>query len=202
MFNRRRHRSITFFLLTSLVAGCGGATVSPIFPTSETLARPDRVIVYDFAVVPDEFEISSRGAGLPPPRDVQVGKAFATALTDRLIEELRSRGIDSQRASDAAPPGDSTASIKGRFLRPNDRDRTMMTGFGIGDGQVRTKVQIMQGSGLRLGVVAESETSTKSNLRSLSGPIPAGIIEGEAKQIAAEVADRIIAYYKRRGWLN
>src|SRR5687768_5035606 len=114
-----RNLAATAFWFTALLfAGCGATTVTPTFRPADTLVRPDRVLVYDFAVVPDELEIKGgldaqvsggTGSDVQTQEDIQVGKAFAKALTDNLLQELRDRGIDAHRATDAAPPGPNTA---------------------------------------------------------------------------------------------
>ena len=185
---RTYNRFNAICLATIVVAGCGANDITPVFPTSDTLVRPDRVLVYDFAVVPSEFDIvygadtrsvGNSGSQTGSTEDTKVGRAFAKVLTEKLVEELRGRGINSYRASESTPPGDSTASIKGRFIRMNQADGRLITGFDFSDGQVRTNIQILQGSELRLRVVAEAETSTSSNLKpglekhpTLTGPVP------------------------------
>jgi hypothetical protein len=208
----RNLRSVAaLWLAVPLFSGCGATTVTPVFPTSDTLARPDRVLVHDFAVTLDESEIgvgvgswTSGGVGSTEQAqdDIRVGKSFAKALTDNLVAELRRRGINAYRASEAAPPGENTASIKGRFLRTNQNGENTLVGFDLGSGQVRTHMWILQGAELRSGVVAEGDTVTRTDLRPGLGPMLSAMVEAGAKQTAAQVAERIVDYYKRRGWIK
>jgi hypothetical protein len=213
MFDLHRNLQpfVTLYLAGLLLAGCEAATVTPGFPTSGTLARPDRVLVHDFAVTPDESGIgvgvdsrTSEGTGSAEQTqdDIRVGKSFATALTDSLVGELRRGGIDAYRASEAAPPGENTASIKGRFLRTSQKGENTLVGFDLASGQVRTHIWILQGTELGLGVVAEGDTVTPTNLKPGLGPRLGGAVEAGAKQTAAQVAERIVDYYKRRGWIE
>ena len=100
------------FLL--LVAGCATtATVTPTVRAPAGLPRPDRVLVNDFEIANADSDLSpetsslrsSRGTGgaARTEEEMRVGKAAAKVLTDSLIQELRSRGIEAQRASEAAP---------------------------------------------------------------------------------------------------
>jgi hypothetical protein len=132
--------------------------------------------------------------------DIQVGQAFAKALTDSLVQELRNRGIEAYRATGAAPPAPNTASIKGRFLRTSQRDGSTLVGFGLSRGQVRARIQIFQGTGISLGLVAEAETATTSSLKPGLGPMVGAAVEADAKRAAMEIAERIADYYKRQGW--
>ena len=199
------------WLTALLFAGCGAATITPTFRPADTLARPDRVLVYDFAVVPDELAIKGgpdaqvsggTGSDVQTQEDIQVGKAFARALTENLLQELGHRGIGAHRASEAAPPGPNTASIRGRFLRSRLKDRSTLVGFGVRDGQVRTHIQIFQGTGFNLRLVAEAESTTQSNLKPGLDPMLGSKVEADAKQTAAQVAERVADYYKRQGWIK
>lgn len=202
----------SWLCLTALLfAGCGAATITPTFRPGDTLARPDRVLVYDFAVVPDELAIKGgpdaqplggAGTDAQTKEEIEVGQDFARALAENLLRELRHRGIDSDRAAAAAPPGPNTASIRGRFLRTRPNDRSRLVGFGFRDGQVRTHIQIFQGTGYNLRLVAEAESTIESNLKLGSGPTTAAIIEADSKRAAAQVAERIADYYERQGWIK
>ena len=194
-----------------LFSGCATSNVTPTFPTSDTLVRPDRVLVYDFAVAPTELaakyglDADARGGAGPDvqtPQDIQVGRAYAKAMTGNLIEGLRGQGINAYRPNETAPAKDNTASIKGRFVRVSATDGTTVTGFGYADGEIRTIMQIFQGTEIRLSVIAEAETSTSSNLKPGPGPVPESAIEGDAKRTAAQIVERVVNYYKRRGWIN
>jgi hypothetical protein len=220
-----------------LLLGCGAATVTPTRVASESLAKPDRVLVSNFAVTPDDVDLDRgvgphvmRAAGSETQTDeeIQVGRVVAQKLTESLVQELRAQGIPASPATEAAPAGPTTASIKGRFQRIDQGDRTMRTlvGFGLGASQVRTYVQIFQGAGPEMRLVAEGETSTQSNLKPGLGPMlglgavtgglaVAGAVGGtatianeavfatvqqDAKRTATQIAERIGDYYRRQGW--
>jgi hypothetical protein len=118
--------------------------------------------------------------------EMQEGKAFAKALSANLLQELRGRGIDASSASETSPPGVNTASIKGSFLRVSRRGGPAVVGFGLDDGQVRTRIQIFRGTGLSAVLAAEAET----------------VSQPDAKIVAREVAEKIADYYRRRGWIK
>ena len=58
-------------------------------------------------------------------------------------------------------------------MRIDQGDRSMRTiiGFGLGASQVRAHVQIYQGTGASMRLVAEGDTVTKSNLKPGLGPM-------------------------------
>jgi len=209
--SRRDLSTARLWLTALLVAGCGATTVSPTFRATEGLPRPDRVLVYDFAATADDLQIKT---GLDPEvfgrggrdtqtqEEIQVGRAFAKALTDILAQELRSRGIEAARGTQTAQPGDATASIRGLLLRKSRSDGSTLAGFGLGDGQVRARIQIFQGAGLQLRLVAEAESATETSLKPGLGARLPGAVETDARRTAAQVADKIADYYKRQGWIN
>ncbi len=221
-----------------LVFGCGPSTVTPTQYPLGQFPKPDRILVYDFAVTPADVDLDRgvtptvlRAVDSQPQteEEIQVGRLVAQKLTESLVQDLLARGLPAARGADAPPPGPTTASIKGRFLRIDQGDRTMRTliGFGLGASQVRTFVQIYQGAGPDMKLVAEAETSTESNLKpgvgvmlglgaATGGLAVAGAIGGastianeavfatvqqDAKRTAAQITDRIANYYQMQGWL-
>jgi hypothetical protein len=226
------------FLGFIVIAGCASATGVPTQRASLELPRPDRVLVHDFAVTPEEValdrgilpRVMRTGARSQTEEEINVGKAVARALSDNLVSELRSRGIDAHLASNSARAGETTASIRGRFVHIDEGDQTMRTviGFGFGSSQVRTHVQIYQGAYGDARLVAEGDTVTQSGLKPGMGPMVgvgaiagrAGTaaavsgattvvsetffqtVEADAKRTAKEIADHIARYYKERGWIK
>jgi hypothetical protein len=190
------------YMCSVALAGCGSTTVTPTFPAATGLPKPDRVLVFDFAVTPAEAGIHSGLDSLPQTdEDVRVGKIFAQVLSVNLVRELRNQNIDAYRASEAAPPGKTTVSIKGRLLRNDKGTSTTSTpvGFSLRSSQVRTLVQVSQGTGLELQLVGEGETATPSNLSADSG---ANAVDADAVRTAQAVAERVVAYYRQQGWIT
>ena len=67
--------------------------------SGERLARPDRIIVYDFAVtpgeVPAESAVASEAAGAAPQtaEDIAVGRQLGAAVAKRLVTDLQEMGL-------------------------------------------------------------------------------------------------------------
>jgi len=185
-----------------LLAGCAETTMTPTFRATRGLSRPDRVLVFDFAVTPEEAGAERRSGVAPQTEeDVRVGKALTRALSANLVAELRSRGIEADRAGDGAAPGDRTASIRGRFLRSDGGGNgTTTVGFALRDGQVRTRVQLFQGTGLKMQLVGEGETVTPSGLK--PGAAGDATVDADAKRTAQVLAERIAGYYREEGWIK
>ncbi len=222
-----------------VIAGCASATGVPTQRASLTLPRPDRVLVHDFAVTPEEVALDRgilprvmRVFGSDPQtkEESEVGKVVARVLSDSLVSELRGRGIEAHLATKSPPAGETTGSIRGRFVHIDEGDRTMRTviGFGFGGSQLRTHVQIYQGPDSDARLVAEGDTVTQSGLKPGMGPL-VGVgavagsvgtaaavsgattvvsetffqtVEADAKRTASEIADHMAAYFKERGWIK
>ena len=150
----------------------------------------------------DSQAAGGTGAEAQSEGEIRTGKAFAKALTDSLVEELRRGGIDAYRASESGSPGLNTASIKGRFLRTSQKDGSTLVGFGLGGGEVRARIQIFQGTGYNLRLVSELDITTPSNLKPTTGATLDAAIATEAKKTAEQVANRIAEYYRRQGWIR
>ena len=122
---------------------------------------------------PDLVPMAQPGTGgaARTEEEIRVGKAAAKVLTDSLIQELRSRGIDAQRASEAAPPELNTLSIRGRFLW-RDKDA----------GTMRARIWYYQGSGVNSRLVAQADADIPSE----SKP---GAKVGNSAYAAAQEAD-------------
>lgn len=187
-----------------LIAGCATPTVTPTVRAQAGLPKPDRVLVHDFEVANADSELSE---GLVPPvargsgtaaqteEEMRAGRAAAKVLTDSLIEELRSRGITAERASEAAPPELNTLSIRGRFLWREKDDATM-----------RARIWYYQGTGVNSRLVAQADAAIPSDLKRGAAVVGSGAYAGEqladAKRMAKELSERIAGYYREQGWIG
>ena len=186
----------TLWLAALLLAGCAETTVTPTIRAAEGLPRPSELEVIGGL---DPQAAGGTGAEAQSEEDIRTGKAFAKLLTASLVEELRRGGIDAYRASESGAPGLNTASIRGRFLRTSQKDDSTLVGFGLG-GDVLARIQIFQGTGYNLRLVAELDITTPSNLK--PGSTLDAAIATDAKTMAEQVANRIVEYYRRQGWIR
>ncbi len=194
-----------FFVLLSL-AGCATETLTPTFPTSSGLKQPDRVLVHEFAVTSGD-SAGIVGSGLDrraaqTEEEIHVGRALAKALSENLVTELHSRGINASSASQAAAPGDATVSIRGQF-QSTGRGEEKLAGFTLRGKELRTHIRILQGSGLDLRVVGEAEYTTQTSLEpGISSAALATAVSADAKRAAQAIAERVAVYYRKYGWLK
>ena len=199
----------TFFCFGFLCFfGCATETVKPTFSTASGLRQPDRVLVYEFAVAaPDLGRGGIVGSGLDrsaaqSEEDLRAGRALAKAISDNLVSELRRLNINTSAATQAVAPGATTASIRGQFQSADPGQESSM-GFTLGGKELRTRIQIFQGIGTDLRMVAESEYTMPSQLRlGLAAETLASAIKTDAARVAQALADRVADYYRKQGWLK
>jgi hypothetical protein len=199
---------LVFALSVVGIAGCVTETLKPTFPTPAGVQQPDRVLVYEFVVTPADLARGGIvGSGLErsaaqTEEDIRIGRALAKALAENLVNDLQRRGIESSLAAEAARPGKATASIRGQF-QSTDPGQRGGAGFTLNGKELRTHIQILQGSELNLRVVAESEYTMPSSLRpGLPPEILAKAVNADAMRAAQALADRIADYYRKEGWLK
>ena len=190
------------------IGGCAKETLKPTFPVASGLQRPDRVLVHEFAVTPMDLERPGVvGSGLDrsaaqSDEDLRIGRALAKALSETLVNELRRRGIESSLAGNAAKPGETTASVRGQF-QSTDPGQRGSVGFTLMGKELRTRIQILQGSERNLRVVAESEYTMPSSLRAgLTPEMLPKAVSADAMRAAQALADRVADYYRKQGWLQ
>ena len=127
--------------------------VRQILYAEEPMEQPPLVLVYDFAVDPDDVVVdffgpaflSLRAARAEPPsqdRDEIVANTLAAAM----VEKLRARGIRAERAGARTTPPREAILVKGQFVTVNgDAESTRMAiGLGPDSSTLRVQVQAYQ----------------------------------------------------------
>ncbi len=138
-----------------LFAGCASTDVTSESEYEGFLPKPKQVLVYNFAVSPDEVVLDSGITadiqGLvdkAPPRTDQeraIGKQVADALANHLVTEIQALGLPASRASGPAPAdANNTLQIKGQFISIDEGNQTerVVIGLGLGRTDVKTLTQV------------------------------------------------------------
>lgn len=108
----RRFSAPVLALSLSLLAACTSVSVDRDVGATEQLPAPDRVLVYNFAVTPQEVQLDAVGSAITSTLDgtadsaqeVQVGHAVANAVAKRLVSNIQNMGLNAERASGPVPP--------------------------------------------------------------------------------------------------
>jgi hypothetical protein len=144
-------RATPWILVLLLSAGCATTEVSDRQTYSGAkLARPDRIIVYDFAVTPNEVPagstLSSAPADAAAPqteKDIEEGRALAAEMAKQLVADLQDMGLPAVRAEGQPPPRVNDIAIKGSFVtvQEGSTGKRLLIGFGSGGSELETVVE-------------------------------------------------------------
>jgi len=141
------------------VPACAPTSVVTTGEVSGQMPRPDRILVYDFAVSPDEVKLDSGlGADVKAylsqydsgtsrtAEEIQIGHSVANALADELVKQIQAGGLPAERASGAPAAGGNVLMIKGQLLSIDEGNRTerVVIGLGAGRTDVQANVQIYE----------------------------------------------------------
>ncbi len=166
------------------LAGCAPTLVDTVqeYSGKSPLPRPDRVLVYDFAVSANDVRLNSAiGARLANlatganenEEQIKVGRTVAKALSESLVKELDQLGLPVEHASSGTMPTEKTVIIHGQFLTIDEgnRLRRMVIGFGVGGTDLQTKVQVYQGTEAAPLLLQEFEANAESSKKPGMGPM-------------------------------
>jgi hypothetical protein len=160
--------------LTALVGACTSVSVDPEAGASEKLPQPDRVLVYDFAVTPQEVQLDAVGSAITSTFDGtadstqerQVGHAVADALARHLVSSISDMGLNAQRASGPAPTTGTNLLILGQLVSIDEGSAAerMVIGLGAGRSQVQAHVQVYETVAGRTVPIESMTGAAKSSL--------------------------------------
>jgi Domain of unknown function (DUF4410) len=193
-------------LIASFFVGCAGAMSQQYVPQSvanEPISPPPVLLVYDFAVDPEDVVVDMFGPSFarkqPPDSErLKKGKAIASLLTKVGVEMLLQQGIPAQAAVPSTPVPVNALVAKGQFISIEEGDQTkrMVIGLGIGSGKLQARSQgyWMTETGLKqfTGVVAETHGSKIPGLGPAGASVAAagaavGIVVAGGMQLKSEV---------------
>ena len=145
-------------IVLAIAYGCGPTNVQQEKMTATQLPRPDHILVYDFAVSPDEVELdkglsadlmqkyrqykgSSRTA-----EEIKVGHKVADALAEELVKKMLSYGLMAERAFGLPSAEGKVLMVKGQLLSIDEGNRTerVVIGLGAGRTSVQANVQVYE----------------------------------------------------------
>ena len=176
---RNRHtlagsRHVVAAALLALLGACTSVEVTPEVGASETLSRPDRVLVYNFAVTPQEVQLDAIGSAITNSIDgtadsvqeQQVGHAVANALAKHLVSSINGMGLVAVRASGPVPPAGTDLLIMGQLVSIDEGSAAerMIIGLGAGRSQVQAHVQVYESVAGRTIPIESMTGSAKSSL--------------------------------------
>ena len=152
--------ALCLFALVAL-AGCASTKVTGSrYYQGERLARPDHIIVHDFAATPADIPAWSAAAGryaapsTPQTAEaIETGRNLGAQVAKQLVAEIRDMGLPAVLAADQPAPHVGDIVIIGYFesIDEGSAVKRIAIGFGSGGAKLTTQVEgyLMEDQGLR-----------------------------------------------------
>lgn len=212
----KRIRIILYsFFVVLMVNGCASTTVtsSQSHFENESIARPKRIIVYDFAAIPEDVSAYSVVAGRYEKNEIQLtpeqierGRELGAEVANSLVSYIQGMGLPAIRGADrSGAPEIGDMVINGEFVSITwgSRGMRMTIGFGRGRSELTTVVEgyMVTNYGLRPFKSREIEARGDS-MPGLILPVavggPIGLIVGGTLQGTGETGSRTISHVAQR----
>ena len=210
---------LCLFVITAIV-GCASSTITSRQEyQSGKIARPDHIIVYDFAATPADV----------PAEQIATGRQVGAEIAKVLVEDIRAMGLPAERGSSQTVPQIGDLVIKGNILSIDEGSAAERVAIGFSSGAAQLKAAaagyLMTGRGLRKlgsGTADSSGSKSPGSALGVAGVIatgnPAGLIistgmkvygeesgsstiEGRAKDMAKEIAGVLQVKFTEQGWI-
>jgi len=204
-------QTIVVLMLGLLVFGCAKTNVRETSEVSASgMPRPERVLVYNFAVSPQDIhENSAIFAKLArnlenrdqTAEEVQLGREVADALATELTQKIADMGLNPLRADENMPVTQGSILVTGHFVKIDEgnRLRRNVIGLGMGKSSIDSDVRVLapSPSGLEELIAFEAHAdSGEMPGAAVMGPAGAAAGAGTAAVVATNVAVGGIKAYK------
>lgn len=171
-------------VFAALLSGCTSVKVTPDAGAAETLPQPSRVLVYDFAVNPQEIQLDPVGAEISQKIDgtarsaqeQKISHAVAAALSRHLVATIQSMGLPAERAFTPPSATGTEVLIRGQLVsidQGNEAER-MIIGLGAGRSDVQAHAQVY-----------ETIAGQRIAIESMTGAAKSAITPGAAETMGA-----------------
>jgi hypothetical protein len=136
----------------ALLAGCASTEVTErqILVGDDKIARPERIIVYDFSAtladVPTNSAIAGQVDEHSAPQsaaEIEVGRKLGAQVAQDLAAEIQKMGLPAVTASGQQPPRPGDVVIKGHLVSIDEGSaaQRVLIGFGSGAAELKTVVE-------------------------------------------------------------
>jgi hypothetical protein len=153
---------VACFLILAVVVGCASSEVTEkkSYVGDEKIARPDRIIVYDFVSSPAHVPADSTLAGQyvehetpQTHEEIETGRKLGAQVAQELAAKIQDMGLPAVRAAGQPAPKPGDLVIRGYFVSADEGSagKRVLIGFGSGASALRTVVEGYQATsqGLR-----------------------------------------------------
>jgi len=212
---RSRHRTVAFLFAMAMVAGCASTKVAEQTPmVKETIARPNRIWVYNFAATPADMpadssirnEVSAPSTPLTAEQ-IEAARQLGALIAKDLVADIQAMGLSAVRAAPGSSPqvGDDVIQVGDGVIRGylvsaegGSAAKRFVIGFGSGTSEMDTVVEgyLMTSQGLRkLG----SGTLSSSGSKTPGMVVPAAVAIASGNPIGLIVVGGMKIYGEASG---
>lgn len=188
------------------IAGCASSTIKERQEyRGEKIARPDHIIVYNFAATPSDVPAESALANQKfegtsqTAEQVAAGRRLGAQIASVLVTEIRGMGLPGQQASTQTKPQIGDLVIRGYLLSIDEGSAVKRVAIGFGSGasqlKVMAEVYLMTDRGLKkLGSGALDSSGNKTPGAALGAATliatanPAGLIVSSGMKVYGETS--------------
>ena len=192
----------------AIVIGCPSTKVTQRESNigDQKIARPNHILIYDFAATPADVPGDSALAGqfeaeTQTDEQVTAGRKLGAQVAKELAADIQAMGLPAQVASGGAHPEIGDIVIKGYFVSIDEGSavKRMVIGFGAGGAELKTAVEgyLMTPHGLRkLGSGTVEADPGKAPGAALPAAVaiasgnPIGLIVSSAVKVQGQVSGR------------
>jgi hypothetical protein len=201
--------AICLFALVALVGCASTKVIGSRDYQGERVARPDRIIVHDFAATPADIPAWSTAAGrhaapsTPQTAEViETGRELGAQVAKELVAEIRAMGLPAVLDVGQPAPHVGDVVIIGYFesIDEGSAIKRVAIGFGSGGADLTTQVEgyLMTGQGMRELGSREIDAGAGGKTPGVIVPLavtiatanPIGLIVGGAVKVGGEVTDK------------
>ena len=205
----RRRSGLRLAAAAVLAVGCAGSSSSTLSDDGDRpLPRSNITLVFDFRVEPEEAKGVAADAGL----QARVGRAAATALSERVVDQLRLIGINAQRAETPPEPNRPALLVRGDLVQVSEKGRfPHETDLGVGERGIVTRVELVSsGPGGSHVAVTFWTRAWGSRPPGIPASVDGGskfvrefleAVDKDMENTAKEIVEQILELYVQQRWL-
>ncbi|MEA3007904.1 MAG: hypothetical protein QOI94_3173 [Acidobacteriaceae bacterium] len=219
-------------MTTAYAQGPMGAkiNVTPLasYTGSSPLPKPEKILVYDFAINPDDIQVDKMQAMRPrhlitgDQKPDAIAASASKKYSQELVKALAKTGIPVEHVAKDTPPSDNALMVQGSFTSVKEGNKTERDtiGMGAGGADVQTKVDVHMKTPADSVMFSQFTTDTKAAKNMGSAvPVAAGLnpaaavakstvgdrrknVNAYASKTADATAKEIIKSMAAQGWVK
>jgi Domain of unknown function (DUF4410) len=151
---KSRSHMVAFLFALAMVVGCASTKVTQSTPpVKETIARPNRIWVYNFVANPAEMPANaaiasqvSAPSAPPTPEELAEGQQLGALIAQDLVADINAMGLTAVQAGPGSTPQVGDGVIRGYLVSVQGGGmggaaKRFVIGFGAGTSEMDTVVE-------------------------------------------------------------